>query len=85
MDGTANESSNIEVTVPCTPVPVPLNNTTDPILSTNPVTLVPVASEPRNEDKRFKVKNRNKSKKDGDKKVDKLIKADSKVSLFNEL
>lgn len=84
MDGTANEISNIEVTVPCTPVPVPLNNI-DPVLSTNPVTLIPVASEPRNEDKRFKVKNRNKSKKDGDKKVDKLIKADSKVSLFTEL
>lgn len=84
MDGTANEISNIEVTVPCTPVPVPLNNT-DPVLSTNPVTLIPVASEPRNEDKRFKVKNRNKSKKDGDKKVDKLIKADSKVSLFTDL
>lgn len=84
MDGTANEISNIEVTVPCTPVPVPLNNT-DPVLSTNPVTLIPVASEPRNEDKRFKVKNRNKSKKDGDKKVDKLIKADSKVSLITEL
>lgn len=84
MDGTANESSNIEVTVPCTPVPVPVNNT-DPVLSTNPITLIPVASEPRNEDKRFKVKNRNKSKKDGDKKVDKLIKADLKVSLFTEL
>lgn len=84
MDGTANESSNIEVTVPCTPVPVPQNNT-DPVLSTNPVALILATPEPRNEDKRFKVKNRNKSKKDGDKKVDKLINADLKVSLFTEL
>lgn len=80
MDGNSNESNNIEVTVPCNLVPVPVSDT-DPVLSTNPKSLIPVATEPRNEDKRFKVKNRNKSKKEGDKKVEKLIKADLKVSL----
>lgn len=83
LDGYSNKSPSPPKTVlpkaVTPPSPVPIKKS--PVIPTpEPITII-TSSEPRVEDKRFKVKNRNKSKKEAEKKVEKPVKQETKVRL----
>uniref|UniRef100_A0A1B6ELR4 Translation elongation factor EF1B beta/delta subunit guanine nucleotide exchange domain-containing protein n=1 Tax=Cuerna arida TaxID=1464854 RepID=A0A1B6ELR4_9HEMI len=88
LDGFSNRTPEPPKTnITCSPAPKPAKDDTvkpvpnpdpNPNPTPNPVTYI-TTTEPRVEDKRFKVKNRNKTKKDGEKKVEKTVKTETKM------
>uniref|UniRef100_A0A1B6KQ50 Translation elongation factor EF1B beta/delta subunit guanine nucleotide exchange domain-containing protein n=1 Tax=Graphocephala atropunctata TaxID=36148 RepID=A0A1B6KQ50_9HEMI len=78
LDGYSNQAPEIPKTnVSCPSAPKPIkDDSVKPV--PNPVAYI-TTPEPRVEDKRFKVKNRNKAKKDVEKKVEKTVKLEPKM------
>ncbi|XP_054267458.1 probable elongation factor 1-delta isoform X1 [Macrosteles quadrilineatus] len=85
LDGRSNKSTdNPKVNVPPSPATVPPSPAPPVVPSHEPITII-TAPEPRVEDKRFKAKNRNRNKKDAEKKIEKPVKQEVKVSSNNPI